>query len=226
MRVAPFQPTGFFCRPVRLTIGLALSLGAPFLAGCAAPQTATPNPLCLNVADEPLWWVCLAELKSRGFELDQTNRQRRVVMTKGLTSSQFFELWGQDLATTPDTLEASLHTMRRRVSLSLEPTNPNRTCLTCQVSVERLSQPIELVAGRLRVGNLFGKAAGRMPRLASEPSERSTPAQWVPVGRDKALERDILRDVARTVQTRPVETEFAAPWKHCPVGPDNLAPQD
>ncbi|GEM_PF-798772 len=220
------QSRAFVTKPRNLTAGLLLASAALCLVGCASPQPEpTPNPLRLNVAPGPLWWVCLDELKARGFELDQANQQRGLVVTKPMTSSQFFESWRRDLVSPSDSLEASLHTIRRRVSLSLEPADTGYTRLTCQTSVERLSRPLQLVAGRVRLGDLFGKTAGRMPRLAPQERPQDAPVQWVALGRDEALEKDILRSVSTTVHTRPVESEFLPPWKRCPTSENDHVAQ-
>ncbi len=93
------------------------------LVGCRAPQ-ATEAPPALTVAiqdyDRYVDRV-LSTLRRSDLPPERVDRGRGLVVTRPTTSAQWFEFWRIDAPGTYQMLEASLHTIRRRVTVRIEP---------------------------------------------------------------------------------------------------------
>ena len=156
------------------------------------------GPLILSVDPESLWQISQAELKKRGFRLDRVDRRSGIIETFRTTSGQWFEFWRRDTAG-PDALaESSLRTIRRSVRLEISSVPLGQYRLRCIVTVEKLSTEPTFISGRVRARTIFSGAAGRVPGLGTgQKNEQQT--SWVPLGRDPALESDILESIKNTL---------------------------
>lgn len=185
----------------------SITLSVLFLAvagqGCSEPVSIPPEPLLVQAETDQLWQLCQTELKQRGFQLDRVDRRSGIIETYPLTSKQWFELWRRDIVTDYDAAESSLHTVRRRVYLAVSAAPENRHRLQCRVAVERLSAPPELTSGQVRVRDIFGQAAGRIPTPQVSEKRKKHPPQWVPIAQDHALENDILQALRQSLQREP-----------------------
>ncbi len=179
---------------------LALAVGG---MGCSKPVAVAPEPLIVQVEPDRIWQLCQAELKKRGFQLDRVDRRSGTIETYPLTSEQWFEFWRQDIVTDRDLAESSLHTVRRKVSMTVLAAPEDHYWLRCRVAVERLSAPLELISGQVRVRDIFGQAAGRIPTPAISERRKKQPPQWLPIGQDHALENAILQDIQQTLDREP-----------------------
>jgi hypothetical protein len=165
--------------------------------GCSQPVTLQPGePVILEVPPEKLWQICSSELKNRGFTLNRVDHRSGQILTDPLTSRQWFEFWCQDVVTSEDILEASLHTLRRTIYLEIQPLEKGRFSLNCKAKVEKMSIERGIVGGQVRT-QVFG-AAGRMPLLTGPESPNEPQPRWIPLGRDFALEIDILQSIQQT----------------------------
>ena len=175
---------------------LALAVGGQ---GCSEPVSIAPEPLVVQAEVDQLWQLCQTELKKRGFQLDRVDRRSGVIETYPLTSKQWFEFWCQDVVTAHDLAESSLHTIRRRVYMAVTAAPEDRHRLQCRVAVERLSAPLELTSGQVRVRDIFSQAAGRIPTPQVSEKRKKQPPQWLTIGQDHALENDILQAIQQTL---------------------------
>jgi len=190
-------------RLISLTlVSLALAVGNQ---GCSEPIATAPEPILVQAEVDQIWQFCQTELKTRGFRLDRVDRRSGIIQTYPLTSKQWFEFWCQDVVTGHDLAESSLHTIRRRVYIDVSAAPEDRHRLQCRVAVERLSAPLELTSGQVRVRDIFGQAAGRIPTPQVSEKRKKHPPQWVPIGQDYALENDILQAIQRTLNREPQE---------------------
>lgn len=176
------------------------------LAGCTSiPPAAVTNPLALPCIPEQLWLHSQAELKSRGFDLDIVDRRHGLIQTFPRTSSQWFEFWARDVVTDYARAEASVQSVRRSVRIEMHATADDQCTLACRVDVERLVAGRANVSGTVRANSVFSRLGGRMPTLSDRRNDRRG-RQWVSLGRDQALEDDILRAIgaamARQRRTR------------------------
>ena len=182
--------------------GLVFSIFSGMMSavtGCS--QAAVPQPgEAIIIEDQPeqIWQVCQRHLKSRGFSLDRVDRRRGLIVTNPLTSRQWFEFWCQDVVTSKEIFEASLHTMRRIIYLEVQPMEKNKCRLVCQARVERVSYVNDIAGGGVS-SQIFRGGAGMIPTYTMPPSSTDAQPQWVPLGRDAALEADILRSIQKAV---------------------------
>ena len=179
---------------------LALAVGNQ---GCSEPIAAAPEPLLIQAEVDQIWQLCQAELKKRGFTLDRVDRRSGIIQTYPLTSRQWFEFWRQDVVTDRDLAESSLHTVRRSVSIAVSAAPEDRHRLQCRVAVERLSAPLELTSGQVRVRDIFAQSAGRIPTPQVSEKRKKHPPRWLPIGQDHALEKDILQAIHQTLNREP-----------------------
>ncbi len=179
---------------------LALAVGG---LGCSEPVSVAPEPLLVQAEGEQIWQLCQKELKKRGFTLDRVNRRTGIIETYPLTSKQWFEFWCQDVVTDHDLAESSLHTIRRRVYMAVSAAPEDRHRLQCRVEIERLSAPLELNSGQVRVRDIFGQAAGRIPTPQVSEKRKIQPPRWVLIGQDHALENDILQAINQILNREP-----------------------
>ena len=180
---------------------IAASLLVALLQGCSgARRVDVANPLPLHHPADQVWLASQAELKSRAFGLDRIDRRHGIIETLPRTSSQWYEFWARDVVTAEDRAEASLHTIRRVVHLEMRAVAEDRCSLTCRANVERHVADAPAVSGSVRANAVFAGVAGRMPSLKGHPDTHA--AQWVSLGRDTALEQDVLRSIAATILHR------------------------
>jgi hypothetical protein len=167
--------------------------------GCSEPIATAPEPLVVQVEADQVWGACQAELKKRGFRLDRVDRRSGIIETYPLTSKQWFEFWCQDVVTDYDLAESILHTIRRRVTMAVTGEPEDQYRLQCRVAVERLSASPELTSGQVRVRDIFGQSAGRIPTPSVSETRKKRQPQWLPIGQDHALETDILQSLDRAL---------------------------
>ncbi len=99
--------------------------GILLLAGCQAPpQSAGPTDIILRVPDYEVFVDdSLSLLRRCDFPPEYVDRTRGLVISKPATSGQWFEPWRVDSQGGYQLLESSLHTMRRVVTINIEPLN-------------------------------------------------------------------------------------------------------
>ncbi len=183
--------------PIRrtATAGLIVAALALFSSpGCQQPyQPDSPTFATSPGADfDALWDAALRVLRRRGFEPDRQDRAEGVIVTAPATTRQWFEFWRRDAVDAYSVLEASLHTIQRRVTVRI-PRDP--IGVDVQVEVLRLMTPERQVTTASGGLNLFASA---VPTTEGERVVRSADAiGWEPLGRDAALEQAILDQILR-----------------------------
>lgn len=112
----------------RRRIGGALALPllacmAVVLPACQAPPAATePTAINIRLAEPELFYqTSLTLLRRYDLAPDRVDRSRGLIVSERTTSAQWFEPWRVDAPGGYQTLESSLHTIARRVFLTLEP---------------------------------------------------------------------------------------------------------
>lgn len=109
----------------RRTVGLAAAavLVMVTLPGCRAPQAAeTPPALVVSVRDYDRYVDrVLSTLRRYDLPPERVDRGRGIVVSRPTTSGQWFEFWRIDAPGTYQLVESSLHTVRRRVTVRIDP---------------------------------------------------------------------------------------------------------
>jgi len=191
-------------RPNKAVFVLLLLL-VGFLAGCGSLSQKLQESQCDYITGDPaiIWQICQRELKKRGFELDRVDRRSGTIETFPLTSRQWFEFWRQDVVGEAALMESSLHTVRRIVSVQLQPAEGNRSRLQCQVAVERLSASRPSAGGLTRAEDIFSDMISGSPALGPQGRGDYRQRQWVPLGRDLSLEKAIMTSISRVLPKLP-----------------------
>ncbi len=185
--------------------------GVPGLTGCHAPaQPAGPTYIVLDVPDYDAFVdASLSVLRRYDFPPDRVERERGLIITHPATSGQWFEPWRADARGGYQLLESSLHTMRRVVTVNIEPLEAGQAAATDEEPLT--TQPESARAGRYRMQVRVDKsrysaperqvttASGalaiyseRLPTTEGLRGAQSRGAHWVPLGRDPLLESFLL----------------------------------
>lgn len=192
-------------RTIRLFTALA---GVAVLTGCSEPQTrpAAREPLCLPDASVAEVVAAAAETLGRmHFDIEKLDPERGFVRTRPLRGAQFFELWRSDNVNAASAAEANLHTIRRVAELRVA-RDAGRTCVECDVAVQRLSLPENEVASTSQAYMVHSRSSPSMQRLELGPNQRRGLA-WIDLGNDDLLAAEILGRVARALND-PEEQEI------------------
>ena len=201
----------------RVIIILAL-LAAGTTVGCSsarAPRTPTTQPAATDVEPRqasPEYWFDqpaaatatyndfdrlfrAAERTARRyyFSVDQADRRAGLILSEPGTSKQFFEFWRNDTGTARGTLLSSLATHRRTLRYEFTRNSDATFTVTPKVLIERYS-----TQGRRVTVPAMALLAFDAPVEECDPAYRHypwDPAYWYAVGRDTALERDIVGSI-------------------------------
>ncbi len=96
---------------------------ALWLAGCHAPaQPGGPTEIVLRIPDYDRYVdASLSLLRWYDFPPDRVDRTSGLIVTRPTTSGQWFEPWRRDVLGGYQRLESNLHTVRRVVTVRIEP---------------------------------------------------------------------------------------------------------
>lgn len=194
-------------------LGAFLLGTAVFVGGCHAPAQPTgPTEIVLRVDDYDAFMdASLSVLRFHQFPPDRVDRARGLIISEPTTSAQWFELWRADAPGGYQLLESSLHTVRRVVTVRVEPVDAATTQAALAVAADEFSPAEERGAGQYRLDVLVEKlrfsaperqittASGALqifsqstPTTEGERGPRSRRVEWVPLGRDPLLEAFLL----------------------------------
>ncbi len=196
-----------------------LSGFAFFLIGCQAPTPpAGPTQVTLHAPDREALVDTAAEvLRQRGFPLRRIDRTDGVIVSRPVTSQQWFEFWRHDALGPYQLLESSMHTIRRIVTVRVEPTGRGQSealRVSVEVDKQRYSVPERQVTTTSGALAIYSE---RLPTTTGRRARTAAVEHWVPLGRDALLERALLDRIAAsanariTPQTRPATTRRPSP---------------
>lgn len=180
-----------------------LALGTLFLllAGCEAPpQAVGPTVATVQIPDRDAFIdTTLTLLRELDLPPRRVDRERGMVVSQPSTSGQWFEFWRGDSRGAYQLFESSLHTMRRIVTISIEPESPTpgrpnteTHKLDVAVEKERYSAPerqVTTASGALAIYN------ERLPTEEGLRGGASRGEHWTPLGRDLLLEEYLLERI-------------------------------
>ncbi len=170
------------------------------VTGCAALRPgprgvqSVTNPFPVQTSNEDvLWERTIDVLHSFHFEIERENRLARVIETRPRVGSGILEPWHHDSVGLASRLESTAQSIRRTVIVTLIPTD---RADTFHVSVQALKDREDYLG-------TSGHSIGAATFLESEPLQRdlsrvvgpSSRSQWIPIGRDLALEQAILQSL-------------------------------
>lgn len=142
----------------------------------------------------------LTFLRQRDFQPEYVNRAEGVILTQPSTGQQWFECWRQDSVGGYQLLESSLHTIRRTVTVRVEPLEPSADQQTAEnyrlaveVAKERYSAPERQVT---TASGALAMYSERLPTTEGMLVSKTDFAHWAPLGRDVLLEERLLNRLA------------------------------
>lgn len=195
----------------RMILGLLAILP---LAACEAPPAAVgPTAVRVEIPDrEAFIDSTLTRLREMDFPPARVDRLAGRIESRPTTSGQWFEFWRVDSRGSYQTLESSLHTIRRIVLVRLEPADPPTTTQPVESGTFRLSVEVQKErynAPQRQVTTASGALAIYSERLPTEEGLRGAASrgeQWVPLGRDLLLEEFVLEQILARAPHGQVET--------------------
>jgi hypothetical protein len=207
-------------RTVIRATGLACGVFG-LVAGCQAPAQPTgPAEIVLHVPDyEAFFDASLSLLRLCDFQPDRVDRTRGLIVSHPTTSGQFFEWWRVDSRGGYQVAESSLHTIRRIVTVNVEPVGGQGGRAGVPTVAATGQRPVPPEAGELyRVRVQVDKSrysaperqvtttsgalvmySERVPTVEGLRGPQSRFAQWVPLGRDPLLETFLLEKLSKVV---------------------------
>lgn len=169
------------------------------LCGCAAgpgrlfsQPAAVTNPLFVaSNNDEVVWERAVDVLHEFHFEIAQENRLARTVETYPRVGASLLEPWHPDAPGFMDRLEGTTQSIRRTVQLSLQ---PNEQQPGYDVAVIVLKEREDFAGqGATSIGAATFQESQPLQRNLDPVVAKSEAANWIPLGRDPALEQAILQ---------------------------------
>ena len=180
---------------MRLVTGLLLVVCAT-CAGCAAaPAVLTENPVYVPSADYETVWNHTVDVVNDYFVIDRESRVDGRIETRPQVGSTLLEPWRGDSAGFDQRLEATIQSIRRRATVRVTPAGGGfLVAIEVFKELEDLPRPqfADAGAATFRHDNGFNRATDVITRLEE-------PQGWIIVGRDFALENQILTRVRQSL---------------------------
>ena len=202
---------------------LPLILILALQCGCQAPRTAEdPTQLYVRIPDRERYLdQTLTTLREHDFQPREVDRERGVAVAGPTTGRQWFEFWRRDVQGPYQVLESSLHTVRRSVTVRLDPQGgaeaPYR--LSVQVDKSRFSSPERQVTTATGALGIYGE---RLPTTEGLRNAHHQLDQWVPLGRDAELESYLLDQIVAATKVELVAGLDAEPATSLPAPPSDV----
>lgn len=169
------------------------------LIGCQQPKPIS-GQMQVQLPDEQaylqFWSHALSAVRHFGYEIDRADPAAGVLVTRPVTSKQWFEFWRIDTLGSDQVAEASLHTIRRQIQVRIQRSgaNSDEYAIGVQANVQRYSQTERQVTTASSAAQAF---AGKLPLVEQPASPAEAEPHWVDLGRDPTLESAVLRQIGK-----------------------------
>jgi len=195
--VQPWQKGQMMLRGLSLLVLAAMAV----LAGCAhAPSVRFENPMTFADTDAgTLEKVSRCVIQELNFQIEQPQAIEHRIQTDPLTGASWFEFWRPDTVGRFQRWESSLHTIQRRVIITVTPKEKGAEILV-RVVKERQSAPN---AGPGSIAYTFDIYDLEHSELTRFNEMNPVYFDWVEIGRDDALEQCILERITRRLGSVP-----------------------
>ncbi len=172
-----------------LTVAAALAL-----VGCATGARGRfQNPSVFTDTDAgTLEAVARRVVRELRFEPIVPEKSKGHIETRPLTGASWFEFWRKDTIGPTQVAEASLHTVRRRATVSISPKDGGGARVFVKVIKERKSAPGSMPES---VGESFNIFDTEDTHLMRQDTLAETDHDWITLGRDPRLEQYILERI-------------------------------
>ena len=197
-RSAPRLPFAASCALLCAALASCVALTGCSAVAVRAPDAPAPSKVMLTANSEAAWETTVSTLHRFGFRTATENKLDGTIESAWVVGSSLGEVWRDDSVGFANRLEDSLQSTRRRVVATVRPVAGEFGPEAYEVTI-RAFKEIEDVRGV--VANTTGGATFQ----AREPIDRELqavhgqfgPIQWVPLGRDPALENAIVADLGK-----------------------------
>jgi len=189
-------------RKICLLCAIFLSFALVF-GGCAArQQEAATEPVCVPAGSvEKIMAGAERVLTEMYFTIDKADAEAGIIRTRPLPAAQFFEFWRSDSVGEFNESEANLHTIRRSIEMQIEE-QKDKLCISCVAKTQRLSLPAKRLTSSTQVYEMFTRSGPATQRFRLHPEQQKDMA-WMDLGRDAALETEILSRLNKKLKSSP-----------------------
>jgi len=165
----------------------------------AAPVVVYDNPTLLPVADPRVAWETVVDVVDDYFEIDREDPVRVIgqTITEGRldtfpqTGATLLEPWRHDSVGLGERLESTLQSIRRQATVRVMPTEGGYWVeVAVYKELEDVARPEHATAGAATF-----RYDETLRRVEQPVSARPIHEGWIPLGRDAALEQQILADL-------------------------------
>lgn len=192
---------------MRQLCGLLAMLSCWLASGCASPLPIGPNPVLVPGADRDYVWDQVVAVVDDYFQIEREDRVRLVgdVLTVGRidtfpeVGSTLLEPWRGDSVGPYERLESTLQSIRRRAVVQVIPSQEGYLVdVAVFKELEDAPRPDNATTGGATL-----RYDDSLTRF-TEPSvgEQAIPLGWIPLGRDPALEQEIIGKVQQRLGPR------------------------
>jgi len=194
-------------RPIRRLVSLAGLAGIVMATGCAhtnqAPPVPLENPLAIPAPQCDAAWDQIVDVVDDYFDIQSEQRVRQAgdVLTVGRidtaprTGATLLEPWRHDAANSYERLHDTLQTIRRRAVVQVIPAGS-----MFQVEAIVYKELEDLPTAEFSTaGQATFRPDDGLVRLEEPVGVQSVTAGWIGLGRDTALEQEILMKIMERV---------------------------
>jgi len=173
------------------------------LPGCAAlrqPRAAAhsppSNPFFVAATSEEAVWERTVDVVHQYFEIARENRLDGVIETQPKVGAGVLEPWHRDSVGLANRLESTLQPIRRRAFINVTPADGGYL-IGVEVYKERedATGTAEATAGGATL-----RESAPLQRDLDLVAGQSAPSGWIPLGRDTALEEQMLARLRARLQ--------------------------
>jgi len=182
-------------RPLVILILLGL---CGSLSGCvfSRPMVAG-NPVFVPAGNEDAAWERTVDVVHDYFDIARENRmigsQPGVIETRYRIGASLLEPWHRDSYGLENRLESSLQSIRRKAIISVTPAQGG---YLVGIEVFKEIEDLPGVANNTAGGATFSQTSP-IRRDLDLVTGQSSPSGWIALGRDEALENEMLRQMQR-----------------------------
>lgn len=217
---------------------LAIALPVLLLTlGCSSAPSPIANPIEIDTTEyDRIFQASAQVLRDNGFRVDRHDYRFGVMNTYPKASPTLVEPWHSDNITLGQAAQSTTNFQRRRIEIRLTPVEPTVTqtddtpaadeaattsnsttpdasyMLQATVTIEQVEAPRRFLTGSTAPGRMFRNYRA-MPAELTQLDIQSN--YWRPVGRDTALEQQLVADILR----QSVQIARSRPWQSSPATP-------
>jgi hypothetical protein len=147
-----------------------------------------------------LWLACQSAIQDHSFTIDRSDYREGILSSLPLDSKQAYEVWRSDVVDLHGLVQSSLATVRRTVRFDIRHLPDGSYEARPKVLVERLSTLNKRITSVTQYREAFSLTLQDLRLSAEEEGSDIPPQYWYPIGRDDAMERQLVDSVRRRLR--------------------------